>query len=650
MTTPDKRKARRNAPGFRHRAGSWGVLAYDALAGALAMYASIVLRYAFEPIGAPPDDVEWVSAGIFFVVGAAVSRIYRLHEALWRHVSFSDAARLGQVVLLSHLTFLPILFLTTRLDDFPRSSLIISIPLMYLLMLAPRLAVAGWRSGDLRALVRRDNPNAPPAVLVGSEAALVEVLQSQLRREGGPMFRFAALIEPEANFHGRNLQGVPFAGGIADLDAAVIAAQGPNDAPPRIVLADANPDKTLIAQCARTAGRTGARLSRARRGEGASAFTQVEASDLLARPPRSLSRRSAEGLVSGKRVLVTGAGGTIGSEISRQIARLGPERLVLIDAGESQLYEIDLEMARLGGGLSWRPILCNVRDRGALEAVFAEERPQVVIHAAALKHVPLSEVNAVEAAQTNVFGVINVFETAARFGAECAIKISTDKAVEPSSVMGSTKRAAELYVAASAEGLEPMRACAVRFGNVFASNGSVVRLFEKQIETGGPVTVTHPDITRYFMTVEEAVGLVLEAGAQTCANGTGRSGALYLLDMGKPVPIARLARQLIRLRGKEPGVDVRLEYVGLRPGEKMHEDLAYGFETTEPTRTDGVMRLNWPELRLGRLDTALETLREACAAHDEAAARAALAGIVALGQPGLADTAPVLLSSKDEAC
>ncbi|TRO96341.1 polysaccharide biosynthesis protein [Glycocaulis profundi] len=632
-----ERKAR-NAPsgkkrGLRSQAGALGVLGFDALAGALAMYASIVIRYAFEPIGEPPDNVEWLAAGVFFLVCVGVARLYRMHETLWRHVSFSDAARIAQVVVLAHLIFLPILFLTTRLDDFPRSSLIISIPVMCLLMLAPRVALAAWRSGDLRALVRPENPEAPPAVMVGSEAALVEVLQSQMRREGGPMFRFRALIEPEASFHGRNLHGVPFAGGMRDLEAAVKTA-AKEGGPVRIVLADANPDKELIADCARVAGRTGARLSRARRGDGASAFTQIEAADLLARPPRTLSKRSARELVAGKRVLVTGAGGTIGSEIARQIARLSPERLVLLDTAETQLYEIDFEIASMDGPPSWRPLLCNVRDRDGLKAVFEQERPEVVIHAAALKHVPLSEVNAVEAAMTNVFGVINVIEAAKAVKAECVIKISTDKAVEPSSVMGATKRVAELYITAAAQELEPLRVCAVRFGNVFASNGSVIPLFERQIEAGGPVTVTHPDVTRYFMTVEEAVGLVLEAGAQTCANGVDRNGALYLLDMGKPVPIARLARQLIRLRGKEPGVDVKLEYVGLRPGEKMHEDLTYGFEASEPTQTEGVQRLGWPELPLERLDAAIDALARACEARDESAARDALALIVSLGRPG----------------
>ncbi len=304
-----------------------------------------------------------------------------------------------------------------------------------------------------------------------------------------------------------------------------------------------------------------------------------------------LDQERARRLIAGKRVLVTGAGGTIGSELTRQVMGFEPARLVLLDASEFNLYAIDQQLREAGGPAVWTSELGDVRDVVRLEALFSRERPDVVLHAAALKHVPLMELNPPEAVLTNLGGAINVARLA-RDACEALVFISTDKAVNPTNVMGATKRVAERAVQAlTADGR--VQASIVRFGNVLGSTGSVVPLFERQIARGGPVTVTHPDMLRYFMTVQEAASLVLQAGALPLfgrENGEDRrsTGRIYVLNMGEPVRIDDLARQLIQLHGLRPGVDVPIQYTGLRPGEKLSEEIFYDVETVHQTSVDGV--------------------------------------------------------------
>lgn len=627
---------RRSASNDRARltaglATPWLVLVFDTLAGGAAMYASISLRYLLEPGRTPPGPIEWYASIIFAGVCAAVFWSLRAHRAIWRYTAVNDVVRVLQGVLLAHLIFLPIFFLSTRLDDFPRSSLLISVPVMAAAQILPRLFVAAWTSGDLRSLVRFERRDQPPAVLVGNTQRVAEVLREQYRRTGGPVFRFRAVIDTGGDTAGRALQGVPVLGGTDQLERAVTLAKG-SAASVRIVIADPEADPALVNLCAKVAGKTGASLTRARRGEGAAAFTQVEAADLLSRPPRSLARAGAQALVAGKRVLVTGAGGTIGGELVRHVIKSEPAELILVDCAESHLYEIDMELRAEPRDFPWQSLLVDVRNKASMRHVFETTRPQIVLHAAALKHVPLSESNPFEAARTNVIGTQTLTEAAINAKAEALVLISTDKAVDPLSVMGASKRCAEIYIASRAAQNPETRLCAVRFGNVLASNGSVVPLFERQIERGGPVTVTHEKMTRYFMTVEEAASLVLDAAAQ-CANGLAPQGSLFVLDMGDPVPIARLARQLIRLRGKEPGRDIEIKFIGMRPGEKMHEDLAHAFETLEPSPTAGVLRASGPITDMALLNKSLEALSEAADSRDRTVLLKALDDIVAMGLP-----------------
>jgi O-antigen biosynthesis protein WbqV len=332
----------------------------------------------------------------------------------------------------------------------------------------------------------------------------------------------------------------------------------------------------------------------------------VEPADVLGRAPRKLDRAAPERLIKNKRVLVTGAGGTIGSELVRQIAGFEPGELMLVDMSESNLHAISLELPQVAPGIRFDTRLADVRDEARMSALFESFHPQVIIHAAANKHVPLMEMHPCEAIRVNLGGTRTLANAAMRAGCEVFVLISTDKAVNPANVMGAAKRAAELYMRACWEEMGG-RFISVRFGNVLGSTGSIMPLFEKQIESGGPVTVTDPEMTRWFMTIQEAGALVLQAaslgaGAVSGAipqpgQSDGRNepgGSLYVLDMGEPMKIKDLAEGMIRMKGKEPGVDIDIQIIGPRPGEKKAEQLFYDDEVRVPAPVEGVYAVTDP--------------------------------------------------------
>jgi FlaA1/EpsC-like NDP-sugar epimerase len=308
---------------------------------------------------------------------------------------------------------------------------------------------------------------------------------------------------------------------------------------------------------------------------------QFDLEELLNRKPVNLDTPELQRFLAGKVVLVTGAGGSIGSEICRQCMKFCPARLVLVDRAENALFEIDRELNHRWVGAEIVPVMADICDSSRIDQVFDAFRPQVIFHAAAHKHVPMMERNPAEAVKNNVLGTKVVADAAAAAGAQAFVMISTDKSVNPTSVMGATKRLAELYVQSLNQPRKgPLcrtRFVAVRFGNVLGSSGSVVPIFQKQIDAGGPVTVTHPDMQRFFMTIPEASQLVMQAGA------IGQGGEIFVLDMGQPIRILDLAEELIRRRGMLPGDDIQIEFTGVRPGEKLYEELAFENEQTLPT-------------------------------------------------------------------
>ncbi len=359
-----------------------------------------------------------------------------------------------------------------------------------------------------------------------------------------------------------------------------------------------------------------------------SAIREVDVEDLLRREPVRLNLDQIAGYLEGKRILVTGAGGSIGSEIVRQVSRFDPECIVLLGRGENSLYHIDQEMRRDHPDLRAHVEVTDVRDRDRLAHVFAKHRPQVVFHAAAHKHVPLMEGNPDQAIFNNVGGTRNLVELALEAGVERFVNISTDKAVNPTSVMGATKRIAEYVVSWGARNAAPEQVfVSVRFGNVLGSRGSVIPLFKEQIRRGGPVTVTHPDMTRYFMTIPEASELVLQAG------GLAENGSVYVLDMGDPVRIVDLARDLIRLSGLRPEQDIEIAFSGVRPGEKLYEELLTSEEGTVASRHQKIFVARKTDPGFSSLPAMLETLFSAAESRDGDRIRAVIKDLIPSYQP-----------------
>jgi FlaA1/EpsC-like NDP-sugar epimerase len=336
----------------------------------------------------------------------------------------------------------------------------------------------------------------------------------------------------------------------------------------------------------------------------------VEVEDLLGREPVKVNLEEMAGYLAGRVALVTGAGGSIGSELCRQIARFGPKKLVLLGHGENSIYNIHQELSARYPELDLVPAIVDVRDAPAVRRVFKVHQPGAVFHAAAHKHVPLMEENALEAVKNNVLGTLYVARAAREYNAHTFVLISTDKAVNPVSIMGATKRVAEMIVQEmAAQG--KTRFVAVRFGNVLGSRGSVLPLFKKQIAGGGPVTVTHPEMTRYFMTIPEAVQLVIQAGAMA------RGGEIFVLDMGEPVKIVELAETMIRLSGFEPGEDIEIVYTGLRPGEKLSEELFARTEKVDATRHERIFVARPETVNAGKLDRFLNIISNPAWIPDE---------------------------------
>ena len=325
--------------------------------------------------------------------------------------------------------------------------------------------------------------------------------------------------------------------------------------------------------------------------EKSSSSQPIIIEDLLSREQNFLDKEQVSFFLNKKIVLVTGAGGTIGGELVRQIASFKPKKLIVLDSSEFNLYKIINELRLVYPLLQFSSYITDIRDEAQLERVFSKEQPEIVFHAAALKHVPIVEENVTEGVMTNVFGTVNIAKLALKYKSESMIFISTDKAVYPTNVLGATKRIAERYLQGIGQKYinKKTNFVSVRFGNVLGSSGSVIPLFEQQISAGGPVTVTDPKIERYFMTLREAVQLVLQAGKQGSISDNNSHSHVYVLDMGKPIKIKNLAQQMIKLSGLKIGVDINIEYTGLRPGEKLYEELFYEYEQPEPTEYKSVM-------------------------------------------------------------
>lgn len=593
------------------------VFAYDVAIAVLALIVALRLRHGSLAV---IDDRSLFVGGLLPFAGAtAVSLlVMRTYRTSWRHASTADLINIFYTVTLAVLIYLPVGFVVTRLDLIPRSSIILAWMVMLLMMAGSRIGYRLYRERGLFFVRRPMLPHQVPVLIVGGGVNA----DFFLRGLQGTAEYYPVGVMDDAG-PGTLLRGVPILGRIADVEWVVEGFAEAGDRPRKLVVVDRGLPADVLDRLVDVASRLGLTIARGpdpaqlRTGVHDTAELQpISVEDLLGRPQIVLDPGPVRHLIAGKRVLVTGAGGSIGSEIVRQVAAIGPAALCLLDASEFGLYAIDAETGEQWPALERTARMIDVRHRAAVRDCFAGFRPDIVFHAAALKHVPLVEANPVEGVWTNVIGSRHVCDAAAEAGCEAMVLISTDKAVNPANVMGASKRCAESYCQALTlrhrAVPEGTRFMAVRFGNVLGSTGSVIPLFERQIRAGGPVTVTHPDIERFFMTTREAVQLVLQASAMGSARAD-LAGRVFVLDMGRPVRIADLARQMIRLAGLRPETDVRIEYTGLRPGEKLQEELFHATERIESTGTPWVDVASPRMAEVAAFDEALAALEQACA-------------------------------------
>jgi FlaA1/EpsC-like NDP-sugar epimerase len=594
-------------------------LAVQALLLSAAYWTAFQLRFDFQ-LPVKEWRTFWATLPLLLVLRLAAYTHLGFFRGFWRHFCLEDLVNLVKAVTLSSLCFTAVLMLWDQSDAVPRSVLLLD------------WAAAIFASGGLPFLARAVHETSRTAPKASGRRALVigagekaERLLRELHREQEATLQVLGLVDDQGR-RGRAIHRVPVIGALEDLaellprlriELVVIALDQPA----------AGQIEWIVSQCtqAKVEFKTLPSLPELLQGTArADQLRSVRIEDLLGREPISLDLAAVAEDVAGRVVLVTGAAGSIGSELARQIAAFGPARLVLVDQAESDLYFIQLELGARHPALDLHAVICDITQGDRLEDVFATHRPHYVIHAAAYKHVPLMEANVAEAVRNNVFGTLAVADGAARWGAHKFLLISTDKAVNPSSVMGATKRIAERIIF----GLPRLRSAAtsfraVRFGNVLASQGSVVPLFERQLAQGGPLTVTHPEVERYFMTIPEAVQLVLFSAALPETEGT-----VAMLDMGRPVRILDLAEKLIRLSGLVPHRDVPVVFTGLRPGEKLLEELCYAFEAARPTTTDKVRVLDCPAPASAALESGLRELLAALEGAGVDELLAAMCGLV----------------------
>lgn len=556
----------------------------DILIAAASIWLGLSFSYGLDFADAPIGGT-FVAITSFTFCMAITLIAFRLNQTVWRWTTADDLLRVGQAVAAAGVGSVTILFFADPSATIPRVAPAIAALSAFLLAAGARGMARAMSGGGWRALFRSVAEDAPATILVGPTEAITQAIHAA--RSLGPLpIRPIAIVSTLGNQVGKVFAGAKVYGGLEFLEPLVVDAMSRNPSV-RIALVGKDPQRKAAQVALAVSGRKGVELMRIAEGAGAT-LGAVHPGDVLGRSRRELDLRAPRALVRFKRVLVTGAGGTIGSEIVRQIAQLGPSSIILVDSSENNLYQISTDILAEHPGLDVISRLCDVRDAKRINDLFDKYQPNVVVHAAANKHVPMMEGHFCEAIEVNLGGTCVVAEAALAVGVESFVFISTDKAVNPVNIMGAAKRVAELYVqdcAARAQGAFH----SVRFGNVLGSSGSVMPLFERQIAKGGPVTLTHNEMTRWFMTVEEASALVLQAAALGASSKDEIAGGQFVLDMGEPIRILELAEAMIRMKGKEPWRDIAIIETGLRPGERLHEELFHTFEKVVQTEVDGVM-------------------------------------------------------------
>ena len=633
------------------------IATHDALATAAALFAAFFLRFDGELFWSRvPLLLQMMPYFIAFSV--VVSYLFKLTTTKWRFISLPDALNIVRVatvltlalVVLDYLIVAPAVGGTFFLG---RITIILYWFLEILFLSASRFAYRYFRYTRVRRHARAEG--ASPALLIG-RAADAEVLLRGIESGAVKQIWPIGVLSPSLSDRGQTIREVPVLGGIDDVEDVIRDYEKRGKPIARVVMTpsafepEARPEAVLM-----RAKRLGLIVSRMPSLESGDAprLTTVAVEDLLLRPSENIDYARLEALVKGKSVIVTGGGGSIGAEICDRAATFGAARLLVIENSEPALYAVTEALTARAGGAAVEGRIADIRDRERIMSLMNEFKPDIVFHAAALKHVPILERDWSEGVKTNIFGSVNVADAALAAGAEAMVMISTDKAIEPVSMLGLTKRFAEMYcqaldhdLATQAAGRPRMRLISVRFGNVLASNGSVVPKFKAQIEAGGPVTVTHPDMVRYFMTIREACDLVITAAAHALAP-VRPDVSVYVLNMGQPVKIVDLAERMIRLSGLEPGLDIEITFTGMRPGERLNEILFANEEPTVEVGLAGIMAAKPNEPPMPTLRRWLAALEEAIARDDRATIKAVLKdAIPEFGAATPEEPAPVIRLSK----
>jgi FlaA1/EpsC-like NDP-sugar epimerase len=610
------------------------IAAHDALATVLAVFASFYLRFEGELFTERLPLLLRILP-YFVAFSVVVCYLFHLTTTKWRFISLPDALNIfrAATVLTVALLVLDYIFVAPNVKGtffLGKITIVLYWFLEVFFLSASRFAYRYFRYTRVRRHARGED--ASPTLLIG-RAADAEILLRGI--ESGAVKRIwpVGLLSPSRADRGQTIRNIPVLGGIDDLEDVIGDFAGRNKSIARVVMTpsafepEAKPESVLMR--ARRLGLIVSRLPSLESGD-APRLTTVALEDLLLRPSANIDYARLEALVKNKAVIVTGGGGSIGSEICDRVVTFGAARLLVIENSEPALYAVTEALAAHLTGAVIEGRIADIRDRERIMQLMKEFKPDIVFHAAALKHVPILERDWSEGVKTNIFGSVNVSDAALAAGAEAMVMISTDKAIEPVSMLGLTKRFAEMYcqaldheVATQLDTKARMRLISVRFGNVLASNGSVVPKFKAQIETGGPVTVTHPDMVRYFMTIREACDLVLTAATHALAP-VRPDVSVYVLNMGQPVKIVDLAERMIRLSGLQPGHDIDIVFIGIRPGERLNEIL---FATEEPAveiGVAGIMAAKPNEPSMQALRKWIVVLEHAIARDDKATIRTVL--------------------------
>ena len=593
-----------------------GVFLHDILMIPLAWYLAYWLRFNLGTIPENSLQVATLMLPVVLLCQSFSYVVFGLYRGIWRFASLYDFIRIGKSVYVGALIATLVIFVVTGMEHVPRSVIPLYIILLFVLLGGNRALYRSLKDQRMRV-------SGGKRVLIIGAGESAQMLARDMLQHARGEYLPVGMIDDDPDKLNREIHGIKVLGGFEDIpdvtekqsvDLVVIAIPSLSSARMQGLVG--------ICENAGTEFKTVPRLEDLISGQvTVSSIQEVSIEDLLGREKIELERARMQAGLSGKVIMVTGGGGSIGTELCRQVAGFAPEALVVFERNEFNLYRVQTELENRYPQLNLVAVLGDVCDRQVLENVMQRYRPDTVFHAAAYKHVPILQAHPAEAVKNNITGTRVSAEAASRFNCDRFVFISTDKAVNPTSILGATKRTGEIYC----EGMNTVsstRFITVRFGNVLGSDGSVVPLFREQIRSGGPLTVTHPDMTRYFMTIREACQLILQASV------VEQDGGIYVLDMGDPVRIDYLAEQMIRLSGKTPGEDIEIQYVGLRPGEKLYEELFYDNEIKETTANNKVFRARHVPADWRRVKQMIDRLEQSLAAAEEREIKRILAELV----------------------